>query len=276
MSYEGFHRLEEQPFSNAPNGKFYYNTDEHGEAMARIFHSVETNKGLTVMIGDSGTGKTLLARRMLAKMEEAGGYEAAMLVIVHTEVTAEWLLKKIATQIGVSPLSESKGEIISQVYEKLLEHNEQGRKCVIIIDEANMLQKKEIYEEFRGLLNLEIPGQKLVNIVLLGVPDLEVSMSQDPPLVQRIAVKFRLRKLGEDSTKKYVVHRMKVAGSKEEIFSEEALGEVFQWSGGVPRLINTICDNALLEGYLKKKKTIDAADVREVGESLGFKTPTQV
>ena len=263
--------MKEQPFSNAPNSRFYFDTDEHGEAMARIFHAIETNKGLVVMIGDSGTGKTLLGRRILERLEEKGGFESGLLVIIHTEVTAEWMLRKIATQMGVASVKESKGEIISQVFERLMEIHEQGKKAVVLIDEANMLQKKEIYEEFRGLLNLEIPGQKLVNIVLLGMPELEEYMKQDPPLVQRVALKFRLKNLGEESTRKYIQHRLRVAGAEGPIFNEDALHTIYRWSSGFPRLINTVCDNALLEGYLRKKRFLEKVDIDEVGEGLGLR-----
>src|SRR6185369_223728 len=162
MSYEQFYGLKEQAFSNAPDSRFYFESSQHSDAMVRLMHAVNTMKGLTVMLGDIGTGKTLLARKALEKLEQDPQYEATLLVIIHSEISAEWMLRKIAHQLGVENPAETKGQIISQLYDKLMEIYEAGKKAVVLIDEANMLQKKEIFEEFRGPLNLEMPVRKLV------------------------------------------------------------------------------------------------------------------
>ena len=169
MSYEHFYGLKEQAFSNAPDSRFYFESSQHSEAMIRLLHSVDTMKGLTVMIGDIGAGKTLLARKALEKFEQdLQHYEPALLVMVHSDISAEWIIRRIAQQLGVENIADSGAQIISQLYERLMKIYEEGRKAVVLIDEANMLQKKEIFEELRGLLNLEVPGRKLISIVLLG------------------------------------------------------------------------------------------------------------
>lgn len=134
-----------------------------------------------------------------------------------------------------------------------------------------MLKSKEIFEEFRGLSNLEIPGRKLISVVLFGLPDLEANMAIDPPLVQRIAVKVAIKPLDAGGTAAYVLHRMGVAGSKGDVFDAAALAEVHRVSQGVPRLINTVCDNALLEAFLMKKDRVTAALVGDVAKDLGLK-----
>jgi len=271
MSYEQFYGLKEQAFSNAPDSRFYFESSQHSEAMVRMLHAVDTMKGLTVVVGDIGAGKTLLARKALEKLEQDPQYEATLLVIVHTEISAEWMLKKIAAQLGVENPGDTKAQIISQLYERLMKLYEEGRKAVVLIDEANMLQKKEIFEEFRGLLNLEVPGRKLISIVLLGLPELEQYLALDPPLFQRIAVKFFVKSLTRESTEHYIQHRLSVAGTNKPIFTQEAYQKIFDYSRGIPRLINTTCDNAMLEGYLLKRETIDADIIEQVAKDLGLK-----
>lgn len=271
MSYEVHFGLTEQPFSNAADGRFFFESEQHQEAMVRVLHSVSTMKGLTVAIGGPGAGKSLLARRVLEKLEEKGDeYEAALLVIVHSEVSADWLLKKIAAQLGVTQPSEHKADLLPQLYERLTEIHAAGRKACVIIDEANMLKNKEIFEEFRGLSNLEVPGRKLISIVLFGLPELQDNMACDPPLVQRIALKVNIRPLDVSATASYVLHRMAVAGAKTAIFEPDALSEVHRLSHGVPRLINTLCDNALLEAFLVKKDRVQGTLVQDVASDLGL------
>lgn len=271
MSYEQHFGLTEQPFSNAADSRFFFESEQHQEAMVRISHSVSTMKGLAVVIGGAGAGKTLLARYILAKLEEKPEeYEAALLVIVHSEVSADWLLRKIANQLGVPNPAERKADLLPQLFERLMAIHETGRKAVVIIDEANMLKSKEIFEEFRGLSNLEVPGRKLISIVLLGLPDLEANMAIDPPLVQRIAVKVSIKSLDAGATASYVRHRMAVAGAKNAIFESEALAAVHGYSRGVPRVINTLCDNCLLEAFLMKKDRVTAALVTDVAKDLGL------
>lgn len=271
MSYESFYGLKEQAFSNAPDSRFYFESSQHSEAMVRMLHAVDTMKGLTVMVGDIGTGKTLLARKALEKLEADPQYEATLLVIVHSEITAEWILRKIALQLGVENPGETKGQIISQLYERLMQIYEQGKKAIVLIDEANMLQKREIFEEFRGLLNLEVPGRKLVSIVLLGLPELEQYLALDPPLLQRVAVKFILKSLTRETTEQYIRHRLGVAGCAKDIFTQSGYQMIFDYSRGIPRLINTICDNAMLEGYLMKREVIDTDIIEQVARDLGLK-----
>lgn len=271
MSYEQHFGLTEQPFSNAADGRFFFESSQHQEAMLRIEHSVSTMKGLTVVIGGSGAGKTLLARRVLEKLEDKGGeYEAALLVIVHSEVSADWLLKKIATQLGVPAPADRKADLLPQLFERLMAIHDAGKKAVVIIDEANMLKSKDIFEEFRGLSNLEVPGRKLISVVLFGLPDLETNMAVDPPLVQRIAVKVGIKSLDQGATANYVKHRMAVAGAKTDIFDADALAALHRLSQGVPRVINTICDNALLEAFLVKKDVVNASLVQDVAKDLGL------
>lgn len=269
MSYEQFYNLQEQPFSNTPDPRFYYDTAQHSETMFRLMYAIDTMKGLAVLIGDVGTGKTTLARKMLDQLDDSH-YESALLVIIHSAITPEWLLRKIAMQLGVEEVPEEKVELLSQLYQRLTQIYEEGKKAVVLVDEANMLQGKDIMEEFRGLLNLEVPGSKLITFIFFGLPELEGQLALDPPLAQRVALKCRLTSLKLDTTKAYIRHRLKVAGAIRELFTEKALELIHHCSQGIPRLINTICDNALLEGYLLRRELIEAPLVRDVAMDLGL------
>src|SRR5512137_2611096 len=180
----------------------------------RLTHAVSNMKGLAVLVGDIGAGKTTLARRMLDSLPEEE-YEAALLVIIHSGITAGWLLRRIALQLGVESPAEEKLALLSQLYQRLVKIYEQGRKAVVLIDEAQMLSSRELMEEFRGLLNLELPTHKLVTFVFFGLPSLDQTLALDEPLRQRVALRYRLSAMGPDTTAAYIRHRLVVAGGGE-------------------------------------------------------------
>jgi general secretion pathway protein A len=269
LDYLEYFQLKEHPFSNVVDSRFYYNSPLHADAMLKLKYAVDTRKGLAVVIGGIGTGKTTLARRFLEELDE-NSYEAALLVVVHSSVSSEWLFKKFALQLGVREAKDNKVELLSQIYRRLHEIIDEHKKAVVMIDEVQMLNSREIMEEFRGLLNMEIPGGKMLNIVFFGLPELEDVLALDEPLKQRVAVKIRLKEFSEKDTGDYIKHRLSVAGSNREIFSEEAVRSIFQCTNGTPRLINTVCDNALLEGYLSRADAIDSSIIRTVSIDLGL------
>ena len=166
--------------------------------------------------------------------------------------------------------ADDKSMLISQICRQLIHIDEAGKKAVILIDEAHMLQTRDIYEELRGLLNVESSSHKLLNIVLFGPPELEQFMQMDPPLVSRIGLKVTLRPLDQNSTHGYINYRVKVAGGQREIFTTEACSMVFEYTRGIPRLINAVCDNALLEAFIQKKERIEADVVEQVSKELGL------
>jgi len=274
MSYIEYFDLVMEPFSNAPDARFYFDSDQHSQALVRLMYAVNSNKGLAVLVGGVGTGKTTLARRMLDTLDESK-YESSMLVMVHSGIDPEWILTRIAMQLGIQDPATDRLTVLKQLYERLLEINSQGRKAVILIDEAQMLQSRELMEEFRGLLNLEIPGQKLINIVFFGLTEIEDCLRLDEPLAQRVAVKYNLGSFDLELTTRYVNHRLKVAGAKRALFDHQAIQTVHNYSGGVPRLINTICDNCLFETHMQKSNQVIPKIVDSVAGDLGLlKRPT--
>jgi type II secretory pathway predicted ATPase ExeA len=268
VNYLEFYELSQEPFSNAPVSRFYYSSAQHAQALMRLTHAVAGMKGLAVLVGDIGAGKTTLARRMLDSLPEEE-YEAALMVIIHSGITAGWLLKRIALQLGVENPAEEKLTLLSQLYQRLVRIYEEGKKAVILIDEAQMLATREIMEEFRGLLNLEVPERKLLSFVFFGLPEIEDNLRLDPPLAQRVALKYRLEPLSPEATEAYVRHRMRLAGAPRVPFTHAALARLHAHSRGTPRLINTLCDNALFEGFVARARELDDRFVDRVARDLG-------
>lgn len=269
MSYLAHFNLEREPFSNAPDARFYFDSDQHSQALVRLMYVVNSNKGLAVLVGGVGTGKTTLARRMLDTLDESK-YESSMLVMVHSSINPEWILTRIAMQLGVQDPAADRLTVLKQLYERLLEIESEGRRAVILIDEAQMLQSRELMEEFRGLLNLEIPGKKLLNIIFFGLAEIEDCLRLDEPLAQRVALKYHLKSLSIEITTSYIQYRLNVAGGKVDLFDTAAIDAIHRFAGGVPRLINTICDNCLFESFMLKVDKIDAKIVHSVAGDLGL------
>lgn len=269
MSYLEHYGLDREPFSNAPDARFYYNSDLHSQALLRLMYAVDSNKGLAVLVGGVGTGKTTLARRMLDNLPE-DRYESSLLVMVHSGITPEWILTRIALQLGVDEPAGDRLKLLKQLYTRLLEIEDEGRRAVVLIDEAQMLQSRELMEEFRGLLNLEIPGKKLLNIIFFGLTELEDCLALDEPLAQRVAVKYHLKSMTVETTTSYIKHRLQVAGAREVLYDAEVIPLIHRYAGGVPRLINTISDNCLFEAYLRKMHKVDSRIAHSVAGDLGL------
>jgi general secretion pathway protein A len=269
VSYLEYYELAQEPFSNAPVSRFYYSSAQHAQALMRLTHAVSQMKGLAVLVGDIGAGKTTLARRLLDSLPE-DEYEAALLVIVHSGITAHWLLRRIALQLGVESPAEEKLALLSQLYQRLVRIHEAGKKAVVLIDEAQMLASREIMEEFRGLLNLEVPERKLLSFVFFGLPEIEDNLKLDPPLAQRVALRYHLDPLSAEATEAYVRHRLRLAGAPRVPFTPAAIAAVHRFSHGTPRVINTLCDNALFEGFLAKARDVDAQLVERLARDLAL------
>ncbi|MCK4502858.1 MAG: AAA family ATPase [Desulfuromonadales bacterium] len=271
MGYNEHFNFACEPFSNAPNDKFYFDSEQHNQALLRLKYSVDSNKGLAVLVGGVGTGKTTLSRRMLNNLP-LEKYESSLLVMIHSAITPEWILSRICMQLGVKNPDLNPLKMLKQLYERLLAIDKEGRKAVVLIDEAQMLQSRELMEEFRGLLNLEIPDKKLLNIIFFGLPELDEVMKLDAPLAQRVAFKYTLKPLSAQEAQDYINFRLKVVGCEDSPFSADALTMIHKVSGGVPRLINTLCDNALFEVFLRHGTMVTAGIINNVAEDLGLVT----
>ncbi len=273
MDHLAYYGLNEEPFSIVPLTNFYYHNDQHDQAFMRLKRAVEGMRGLAVLVGDVGTGKTLLARRLLESLPE-DRYEAAMLVVLHADVTGDWLVRRIAGQVGVAETGGDKVDVIGRLYARLNEIAEEGRKAAILIDEAHMLRSAETLEEIRGLLNLELAESKLLSIVMFGMPELDRCLGSEPALKQRMAMRFQLKNFSQEVLVDYVRFRLFHAGSDKNVFSAKALEGVYNLSAGNPRLVNVICDNALFEGYVRRADLPLNTDIIEsVASDLGLYPP---
>ena len=269
MDFLEYYKLREHPFSNVVDNRFYYNSPQHANALVKLRHAIDAKRGLSVVIGDIGAGKTTLARRLLEELDESK-YEAALLVIIHSSVSSEWLLKKFALQLGLEDVKDDKVALLGQLYVRLQEIADQGKTAVVLMDEVQMLKSKEIMEEFRGLLNMEMEEGKMINLIFFGLNELEDVLSQDEPLKQRVAMRISLSAFNEGETRDYIIHRLRIAGIQTQLFTDEAISTIWKYSKGLPRLINTVCDNALLEGFLVKANAIDENIIKTVGVDLGL------
>jgi general secretion pathway protein A len=269
MDYLEYYQLSEHPFSNVVDSRFYYDSPQQAAAIVKLKYAIDTRKGLGVVVGNIGAGKTTLARKLLEELDEEN-YEAALLVIIHSTVSSEWLFRKFAIQLGVKNVGENKIELLGEIYRRLKEINEEGKNAVVLMDEVQMLNSREIMEEFRGILNMESPSGKMVNFVFFGLPELDHVLALDEPLKQRVAIRIPIQAYSEENTDEYMRHRLNVAGCEKEIFTAPAIKLICRFSKGSPRLINTICDNALLEGFLFKEPVIGEAIIRTVAVDLGL------
>jgi type II secretory pathway predicted ATPase ExeA len=271
VGYTEYYNLKYEPFANTPDPKFYFNSPQHALAREYLLHAAQGTRGLAVVLGEIGTGKTTLARKILSELHSNGRYKVGLVVLTHSDFAPGWLYTRIANLIGLKNSSGSTTEIITHITQRLQQIYHQEEKAIIIIDEANKMKSPDILEELRGLLNLEIADTRLITFILSGLPDLEPFLSSNHALYQRIAIKVKLKPMGSDTIKAYINHRLSIAGATHDMFSDKATDLVSRYSDGRPRIVNTVCDNALLEGYIQKKEFIDDAIVENVINNLGLK-----
>jgi general secretion pathway protein A len=268
--YESFFALKEKPFSLTPNPRFLFLSKTHNEVYAHLIYGIESRAGFVEVTGEVGTGKTTILRTLLSHLDEKK-YRVAF--IFNPKLTAFELLRNINSEFGVADDGLSSPDLIHALNGFLLAENQAGRTPVLVIDEAQNLSG-EVLEQIRLLSNLETEEDKLIQIVLVGQPELRRHLSDHSlrQLNQRIAVRYELRLLDLDETASYILHRLSVAGRPNaNIFSPNALKKIFECSRGVPRKINLICDRALLTAYSEGRSLVSRGDVNQaVAELAGI------
>jgi general secretion pathway protein A len=256
------------PFSNEPDLRFYFESASHRDAQRRVERGLRQRKGLTLLTGDGGTGKTLLARRILEALEEEV-FEAMLLVMLSGAADATGVLQRFARQLGADEPVNDRAGLLAQIYEQLAIVREDGRHAVLMIDDAQIMTP-EVFSELGGLLNLEYEDRRLVSILFVGTPDLDRLVENDPSMAPRVDVRVRLQPLDMPNTKAYFAHRLAAVNGNAEIVPVTVVETLFKFGRGRPRLLNTLADNALFEAYLAGRTAIDPDDVERAAADLGI------
>ncbi|SEA62823.1 general secretion pathway protein A [Desulfuromusa kysingii] len=262
--YAEYFGLNEKPFSIAPDPRYLYMSKSHQEALAYLLYGLQTEGGFVLLTGEIGTGKTTVCKSMFEQAPD----EISFAFIINPKVTALELLQTICDELLIKRAAEaSKKDLIDLINQHLLQANEQGKKTVIVIDEAQNLAT-EVLEQLRLLTNLETSRHKLLQIILLGQPELRdlIRKPELRQLSQRITARYHLGPLNREDTAIYILHRISIAGGERALFTDGAIQQVYKITGGVPRLINLLCDRALLGAYTELQDRVTPAVVKQANK----------
>jgi general secretion pathway protein A len=265
--YQNFYGFTEMPFNITPDPKFLYLSPSHQEALQHLKFGVEQRKGFIVVVGEVGCGKTTLCRRFLNELDTAR-FDTAL--IVNPRVNENQILRAILLELGETERSDDPHDLVLAMQRVLLSRIENGRDIVLIIDEAQNLSF-EVLEQIRLLSNLETDKQKLLQIVLMGQPELKDILRREElrQLRQRILVHCELRPLTRKDLLHYVQHRLtRAGGNGRPSFTAMALWSVHRYSRGIPRIVNNLCDKALLSAYIRDSDQVAFPDVRRAIKDL--------
>ena len=263
--------LNEMPFENTPDARFFYRSAQHEEGLSRLLYVVSNRKGAAMLTGVFGCGKTVVGRALINSLNK-NIYQIAF--VNNPYLKSVELLRAVARLLGGENLPEKLNEMSSdfflEVIGKILLNNaKDGKETLVIIDEAHVITDLEVLEELRLLLNFQLEDRFLLTLILMGQPELDERIHKMKQLAQRIAIGYNLGPLSEDEISKYMKHRLAVAGCNKDVFEDSAVKVISQNSGGIPRRINQICDMSLLTGFIGKASAVNDAIVSEAVEGLG-------
>jgi len=253
--YLDYYGLSEAPFDITPNPRFLFYSAKHREAINHLLYGIRERKGFVQLTGEVGAGKTTLCRAMLEQLD--GHYATAL--ILNPVMSPDELMKAVAIEFGLPVNGLDRLDTLAVINQFLLQQVERGKESVLIIDEAQDLTD-ELLEQVRLLSNLETDNRKLLQIVLLGQPELRERLNNPRlrQLRQRITVRYHLLPLRRAEMNQYIQHRLEVSGAKgAPYFTQPALWRVYGYSKGIPRLVNAVCDKALLAGFVQQQERIN-------------------
>jgi general secretion pathway protein A len=274
--YTSFFGLNEKPFTITPDPRYLFMSERHGEGLAHLVYGVTESGGFIQLTGEVGTGKTTLVRTMLNQVPA----EVDVALILNPQLSPTEFLAAICEELG-APVPKDKSStkaLVDSLNQHLLATHAQGRRTILLVDEAQNLSRA-VLEQLRLLTNLETATQKLLQIILIAQPELRDMLSKNNlrQLAQRVTGRYHLEPLSKEEASKYIDHRLKVAGALREIFDPTAKKEIYRLSGGVPRVINVICDRALLGAYSSEKQSVNRKLVRKAAEEVaGEALPSQM
>ncbi len=264
--YAAFFGLTEPPFSIAPDPRYLYMSDRHSEAQAHLLYGLEHGSGFVQLTGEVGTGKTTLCRSVLAALPET--IEVAL--ILNPRINEHELLQTLCDELRISYAPGlSPKQLVDRLNHHLLQIHAEGRRTVLIIDEAQNLSR-EVLEQIRLLTNLETNKEKLLQIILIGQPELVELLARPDlrQLAQRVTARYHLLPLSRRETAAFVNHRLFVAGCERPVFNRGASKQIYRFSRGIPRLINLICDRALLGAYSQDKRIVGAGIIKKAAREV--------
>jgi general secretion pathway protein A len=259
-------KLKELPFRLSPDPQFLYLSKQHARAKAYMESTIWFTDGFVVITGEIGSGKTTLIESFLKEVPA----DVVVAQINQTQVTTTDFLQTVLVQFGFSPFKMRKAELLSTLNNFLIEQHAAGRKVLLIIDEAQNLEPR-VLEEVRLLSGVETTKEKVLRIILAGQPELNATLNSPrlEQLTQRVRLRFHLSTLSEPETRSYIEHRLEVAGAGDhEIFAPDTFHEIYRYTGGVPRLINTLCDTSMMAAYTESRAAVRLADVKSAVAEL--------
>jgi len=268
MSYLGHFNLKEQPFRLTPDPDFLYWSKQHARAKAYMESTIWLADGFVVITGEIGSGKTTLLQSFLAELDE----DVVYAVVSQTQLTPTQFLQAVLTEFGFKPFNKRKVELLDMLNMFLIEQYSNGKKVVLVVDEAQNLTRK-VLEEIRLISGIETHKEKVLRIILAGQPELRDTLDSVglKQLTQRVRLRFHLGPLDRREMREYIEHRLSVAGAEEHrLFGDDTFDTIHRYTGGVPRLINTLCDTSLLCAFADEKESVDLDDVKSAITELNW------
>jgi len=264
--YEKYWGLTEKPFENTPNPRFMYYSNKHEEALTRLLYAIKEEKGSAMLTGEYGSGKTILSRIIIDELIKDKIYEVAL--ITHPQLSPIEFIQEIIYQLKNEHVEGSKPQLLHMMQDIIYKNFKDGKKVVILIDEAQIVKSRQTFEEVRLFLNFQLNDRFLITLILIGQPELLKRVREIPQLWQRLGIKYHLSGLTPSEAEAYIKHRLSVAGAKPDIFTADAIEIIHNYSKGIPRSINNACDMSLLIGFGQEAKVIDRDLASKVVEDL--------
>lgn len=264
--YEQYWGLTEKPFDNTPDPRFMYYSKQHEEALAVLLYAIKEEKGAAMLTGEYGSGKTVLSRIIIDELMKNKAYEVAL--IIYPQLTPTQFMQEIIYQLKNEQAKGSKPQLLHLMQDLFYKNYQEDKKTIILIDEAQIIKSQETLDEIRLILNFQLNNKFLITLLLIGQPELLKKVKSMPQLEQRLGIKYHLAGLNTQETEEYINHRLAVAGATRQIFTREAIQAIYEYSNGLPRMINNICDMSLLIGFGQEAKGIDEQLTQRVALDL--------